>query len=195
VPEAVEAAMSAKEQPVYLSDSGDNPGAGGTTDVPVLLGELLDRGASNVVVASIWDLAAFSVGGKLDIQNGSPLKVTGTVRLLGDGHRYQGGQRAPWGGGGPVAVLNVRGVDVILSSTRLSFVDPAQLRALGLEPFDYRIVVLKRGYLTAPFQAISERSILALTPGATNCDLRQVSFHRVQRPMYPLDLDATWSPG
>jgi microcystin degradation protein MlrC len=209
VPEAVEAAMGAKEQPVYLSDSGDNPGAGGTTDVPVLLGELLDRGASNVVVASIWDLAAveacmaagvgheltLSIGGKLDTQNGSPLKVTGTVRLLSDGYRYQGGQRAPWGGSGPVAVLNVRGIDVILSSTRLSFVDPAQLRALGLEPFDYRIVVLKRGYLTAPFQAISERSILALTPGATNCDLRQVTFHRVRRPMYPLDLDATWSPG
>jgi microcystin degradation protein MlrC len=209
VAEAVRAAMTAEQQPVYLSDSGDNPGAGGTTDVPVLLGELLDQGASNVVVASIWDLAAveacmeagvghevtLSVGGKLDTENGSPLEVTGTVRLLSDGHRYQGGQRAPWGGGGPVAVLNVHGIDVVLSSTRLSFGDPAQLRALGLEPFEYRIVVLKRGYLTAPFQAISERSILALTPGATNCDLRQVTFHRVQRPMYPLDVDATWSPG
>ena len=206
---AVKAAMEAEQQPVYLSDSGDNPGAGGTTDVPVLLGELIARGASNVVVASIWDLAAveacmaagaghevtLSVGGKLDTVHGSPLQVTGTVRLLSDGHRYRGGQRAPWGSGGPVAVLNVRGIDVILSSTRLSFVDPTQLRALGLEPFDYRIVVLKRGYLTAPFQAISERSILALTPGATNCDLRQMTFHRVQRPMYPLDLDATWSPG
>ncbi|HUT18021.1 MAG TPA: M81 family metallopeptidase, partial [Anaerolineae bacterium] len=55
---AVKAAMEAEQQPVYLSDSGDNPGAGGTTDVPVLLGELIARGASNVVVASIWDLAA-----------------------------------------------------------------------------------------------------------------------------------------
>jgi microcystin degradation protein MlrC len=208
VAEAVRVAMAVEQQPVYLSDSGDNPGAGGTTDVPVLLAELIAQGAWNVVVASIWDLAAaeacmaagvgreltFPVGGKLDTQHGSPLEVTGTVRLLTDGHRYQGGVRAPWEGGGPVAVLNVHGIDVILSSTRLSFVDPAQLRALGLEPFDYRIVVLKRGYLTAPFQAISERSILALTPGATNCDLRQMTFHRVQRPMYPLDLDATWSP-
>jgi len=205
---AVKAAMEAEQRPVYLSDSGDNPGAGGTTDVPILLGELVARGASNVVVASIWDLAAveacmaagvahevtLSVGGKLDTQHGTPLQVTGTVRLLADGRRYRGGARARWGSGGPIAVLNVSGIDVILSSTRLSFVDPAQLRALGLEPFDYRIVVLKRGYLTAPFQAISERSILALTPGATNCDLRQMTFHRVHRPMYPLDLDAAWSP-
>jgi microcystin degradation protein MlrC len=92
-------------------------------------------------------------------------------------------------------VLNVEGIDVILSSTRLSFVDPIQLRHLGLEPLEYRIVVLKRGYLTAPFQAISQRSILAFSPGATNCDVTQMAFHRVNRPMYPLDPDATWSPG
>lgn len=146
------------------------------------------------MAAGVGRQLTLSIGGKLDTQHGSPLEVTGTVRLLTDGQRYQGGLCMPWGSGGPIAVLNVRGIDVILSSTRLSFADPAQLRALGLEPFDYRIVVLKRGYLTAPFQAISERSILALTPGATNCDLRQMTFHRVQRPMYPLDLDATWSP-
>jgi microcystin degradation protein MlrC len=176
----------------------------------VLLGELIARGAKGVVIASIWDLAAveacmaagvgsevtLSVGGKLDTRHGAPLEVTGTVRLLTDGQRYRGGILAPWGRGrgGPVAVLNVDGVDVILSSTRLSFVDPVQLRALGLEPLDYRIVVPKRGYLTAPLQAISERSILALTPGATNCDLTKMTFRRVRRPMYPLDPDATWSP-
>ncbi|MBN1642237.1 MAG: M81 family metallopeptidase [Anaerolineae bacterium] len=211
VAEAVRVALSAPESTVFLSDSGDNPGAGGTTDVPVLLGELIAQGAKNVVIASIWDLAAveacmaagvgsevtLSVGGKLDTRHGTPLEVTGTVRLLTDGQRYQGGIRAPWGrgGAGPVAVLNVDGIDVILSSTRLSFVDPVQFRALGLEPLDYRIVVPKRGYLTAPLQAISERSILALTPGATNCDLTQMTFTRVRRPMYPLDPDATWSPG
>jgi len=54
--------------------------------------------------------------------------------------------------------------------------------------------VLKRGYLTAPFQAISPRSILALTPGATNCDLTKMTFQRVQRPIYPLDPDMTWAP-
>ena len=209
--EAVTVALAATEQTVFLSDAGDNPGAGGTTDVPLLLEYLLDRGASSVVIASIWDVAAvqsciaagvgqeitLSIGGKLDLRHGKPLQVTGRVRLLADGEHYRGGVRQAWGRGrrGPVAVLNVAGIDVILSSTRLSFVDPLQLRVLGLEPLDYRFVVLKRGYLTAPFQAISERSILAFTPGATNCDLRQMAFERVQRPIYPLDPDATWSPG
>lgn len=211
VAEAVDVAMAADEPTVFLSDSGDNPGAGGTTDVPVLLGRLLSQGASNVVVASIWDEAAvqacmdagvgqevhLDIGGKLDTQNGTPLSVTGRVRLLADGEDYQGGVRSPSRRQrqGPIAVLNVEGIDVILSSTRLSFVDPRQLRHLGLDPLDYRIVVLKRGYLTAPFQAISERSILALSPGATHCDVTQMVFRRVNRPMYPLDPDATWSPG
>jgi len=205
---AIEQAMAAKESTVFLSDSGDNPGAGGTTDVPLVLEKLLAKGATNVVVASIWDAEAVEacaaagvgqevtlfIGGKLDKRHGTPLEVTGRVRLLTDGHYYQGGIRRPpmRATAGPIAVLNVDGVDVILSSTRLSFVDPVQLRSLGLEPLDYRIVVLKRGYLTAPFQAISERSILALSPGATNCDVTQMQFHRINRPMYPLDPDATW---
>jgi len=210
VEEAVEKAMAAEEPTVFLSDSGDNPGAGGTTDVPLVLERLLAKQATRVVVAGIWDAEAveacavagvgqkvtLSVGGKLDKRHGSPLEVAGNVRLLADGYDYQGGVRRPATRTkpGPIAVLNVDGVDVVLSSTRLSFVDPVQLRDLGLEPLDYRIVVLKRGYLTAPFQAISERSILALSPGATNCDLTQMEFRRVNRPIYPLDPNATWRP-
>ena len=211
VEEAVEKAMAAEESTVFLSDSGDNPGAGGTTDVPVMLEKLLAKQATSVVIAGIWDIEAMeacaaagvgqevtlSVGGKLDKRHGTPLKVTGKVRQITDGHYYQGGvRRLPTRAkSGPIAVLNIDGVDVILSSTRLSFVDPVQLRSLGLDPLDYRIVVLKRGYLTAPFQAISERSILAFSPGATNCDVTQMEFRRVNRPMYPLNSDATWTPG
>jgi microcystin degradation protein MlrC len=219
--EAVEVALAAPESTVFLSDSGDNPGAGGTTDVTVLLQVMLERGATNAVFSSIWDAAAveacaaagvggevsLSIGGKLDTRHGTPLPVRGTVRALHDGAFYRGGVRAPMGRmrGGPIAILNIAeyggpaggtaaGIDVILSSTRLSFVHPDQWRRLGLEPLDYRVVVLKRGYLTAPVAEIAPRSILAFTPGATNCRVEQMEFRRVQRPMYPLDLDATWEP-
>lgn len=210
VAEAVGVALAAEESTVFLSDSGDNPGAGGTTDVPALLAELLARGAANVLFASIWDAGAVEacaaagvgqevtlcIGGKLDKLHGTPLEVSGRVRLLADGYDYQGGIGKPpmRAEGGPIAVLNVNDVDVILSSTRLNFVDPTQLRSLGLEPLEYDIVTLKRGYLTVPFQAISERSILAFSPGATNCRVAEMAFHRVNRPMYPLDLDALWAP-
>lgn len=209
--EAVEKALSATESTVFLSDSGDNPGAGGTTDVTVLLQALLDKGVSNVAVASIWDREAVAqclsagvgqqvslqIGGKLDTRHSRPLPVTGTVRSLFDGQVYRGGLRLPAGRmrTGPVAVLNVEGIDVILSSTRLSFEDPVQMRRLGMEPLDYRIVTLKRGYLTTPFEAICPRSILAFTPGATNCRVEQMDFRRLNRPAYPLDPDMSWTPG
>jgi len=216
--EAVDVALAAPESTVFLSDSGDNPGAGGTTDVTILLRTLLERGAPNAVFSSIWDVAAveacaaagvggevsLEIGGKLDTRHGEPLPVRGTVRSLHDGALYRGAVRVPMGRmlGGPVAVLHITqnaageavGIDVILSSTRLSFVHPDQWRRLGLEPLDYRIVALKRGYLTQPVAEIAPRSILAFTPGATNCRVEQMEFSRVQRPMYPLDLDAVW-PG
>ena len=89
-------------------------------------------------------------------------------------------------------MLSVEGVDVVLSRNRISIVEPAQLRSLGIDPQAYQVVVLKVGYLHAPFQAISPRSILMLSPGPTNCDVTQLPYRRVNRPIYPLDAGTTW---
>jgi microcystin degradation protein MlrC len=210
IEEAIEMALAAPESTVFLSDSGDNPGAGGSTDVPALLQALLARGATSVVYAGMWDRGAveaclatgvgremtLEIGGKLDVRHGKPLRVPGIVRSLFDGVWVRGGLRQPMGRAlpGPIAVLNVAGIDIVLTSTRHSFEDPVQLRVLGLEPLDYRIVVLKRGYLTTEFAQIAPRSILAFTPGCTNCRVAEMDFRRVNRPMYPLDVAATWSP-
>jgi microcystin degradation protein MlrC len=207
IEEAIDKALAAPESSVFLSDSGDNPGAGGSTDVPVLLEALLARGATSVLYAGMWDRGAIEacvvagvgreitleIGGKLDVRHGRPLRVTGVVRSLFDGVWVRGGLRQPMGRTrpGPIAVLNVAGIDIVLTSTRHSFEDPAQLRVLGLEPLDYRIVVLKRGYLTTEFAQIAPRSILAFTPGCTNCRVGEMAFRRVNRPMYPLDMAAT----
>lgn len=203
VDEAVRVAMTAPESTVFLSDSGDNPGAGGTTDVTVVLESLLRHGATNTVVAAIWDAesvaaciaagvgrkVSLSIGGKLDTRHSRPLPVTGVVRLISDGDYYWGGSREPGRlvQRGPIVVLTVEGVDVVLSANRLSIEEPEHLRSLGIEPLAYKIVVPKRGYLTTPLHVISPRSILAISPGVTNCDVRQLEYRRVQRPMYPLD--------
>jgi len=203
VDEAVRVAMAAPESTVFLSDSGDNPGAGGTTDVTAVLESLLRQGATNAVVAALWDAAAvetciaagvgnrvsLDIGGKLDTRHGKPLPVTGIVRLISDGDYYRGGVREAHRleQRGSVVVLTVDGVDVVLSANRLSIEEPAHLQSLGIEPLAYKIVVPKRGYLTTPLQVISPRSILAISPGVTNCDVRQLEYRRVSRPMYPLD--------
>jgi microcystin degradation protein MlrC len=210
VDEAIQVAMGAPESTVYLSDSGDNATAGGSTDITVVLRALIDHGVQDAVMAAIWDAEAvdacmaagvskevtLSVGGKVDSAYGPPLEATGTVRTLSDGRYYRGGVHVPENlvERGPIAVWRVGGIDVVLSRARTSIIEPAQLRSLGIEPQAYRIVVLKVGYLHAPFQAISSRSILMLSPGPTNCDVTQLPYARVRRPIYPLDRDATWSP-
>jgi len=196
IDEAIEVALAAPERTVFLSDSGDNPTAGGTTDIPLVVERLLAKGAPDAVVAAICDPAAveacmaagvgrrvsLSIGGKLDTRHGQPLAVSGQARLLANNSS------------GLIAVLRVEGVDVVLSSRRVAVTEPTFLRRLGIEPLERKIVVLKIGYLFAPFQAIAPRSILMLSPGCTNCDLTQLEYEKVRRPMYPLDPDASWSP-
>ena len=161
-----------------------------------MLESLLRQGATNAVVASIWDADAveaciaagvgnevsLNIGGKLDTRHSQPLPVTGIVRLISDGDYYWGGVRAPerLAQRGPIVVLTVDGVDVILTAERQSYVEPAQFHSLGIEPLAYKIVVPKRGYLTTPLHVISPRSILAVSPGVTNCDVRQLEYRRVQ---------------
>ena len=211
VEEALEVALNAPERTVFLSDSGDNATAGGTTEIPVVLERMLARGVENAVLAALCDAEAVeiclqagvgqrvgvSLGGGIDPQYASPMRASGVVRLLSDGRAYRGGVRTPENRveRGPIAVLDVGGIDVVLSQKRISIVEPAQLRSLGIEPLAYRIVVLKVGYLHAPFQAISGRSILMLSPGPTHCDVTWLPYRRVRRPIYPLDPDTTWSPG
>jgi microcystin degradation protein MlrC len=210
VDKAITVALGAPESTVFLSDSGDNATAGGSTDITVVLKALIAHQVQRGLVAALWDAAAvdaciaagvggqvtLSLGGKVDQQYGSPLDATGTVRSLSDGRYYRGGVRAPENlvERGPIAMWRVDGIDVVLSRVRISIVDPAQLRSLGIEPLAYKLVVLKVGYLHAPFQALSSRSILMLSPGPTNCDVTQLPYYRVRRPIYPLDPNATWSP-
>ena len=196
IDEAITVAMAASESTVFLSDSGDNPTAGGTTDIPLVVERLLAAGVPDAVVAAICDPAAveacmaagvgqtltLSIGGKMDTRHGQPLEVSGRVHLLANGEL------------GPIAVLRAGGVDVVLSGRRVGMTDPTYLRELGIEPLERKIVVLKIGYLFAPFQAIAPRSILMLSPGCTNCDLTQLEYELVKRPVYPLDSDAFWEP-
>ncbi len=210
IDQAVGIAMAAPEGTIFVSDSGDNPGAGGTTDVTAVLESLLTQRATNAVIASLWDASAVAacisagvggevsldLGGKLDTRHGKPLHVTGKVRLISDGDYYREGIRDPnhLVSRGPTIVLTVRGVDVIVTAQRHSYVEPAQFCSLGIDPLAYKLVVPKRGYLTAPLAAISPRAILAISPGVTNCDVTQLDYRRVNRPVYPLDPDTTWQP-
>lgn len=196
-------ALCAGERPVLISDSGDNPTAGGVGDVPGLLGRLLARpevrtGDTSVIYAAMADENACAVlhragegrpvsvplGGRLDPAHGSPLTVTGHVQRLVPGDGPADSQ----------AVLAVDRVQIIVTAGRVPFHHLSDFRRLGLDPVRTDITVVKMGYLVPELAACARRAYLALTPGAVDQDIPRLPYHRVRRPIYPLDLDMTWRP-
>lgn len=201
VDECIQLAMQTPERPVVISDSGDNPTAGGAGDIPFVLGRLLAYGAEATLVAGIADaeavvaceqagvgaMLALTLGGKLDPIHGKPLHVNGTVLSL---------HTVPWPANAKagatvmpnhVAVINVQGVHVVITARRTPFHHMTDFTQLGLDPTQYKIVVVKMGYLVPEVDQMAGRALLALSPGAVNQDIENLPYKRIQRPMFPMD--------
>lgn len=208
VDRCIELALGASEHPVVLSDSGDNPTAGGAGDVPFVLERMLALGVPDAVYAGIADPEAVSIceragsggdvefllGGKLDPINGTPLPVRGRVVSL---------HRLPWTLGrglgadvmNRVAVVDAQGIQVVITEKRTTFHRLADFTDIGIDPRRHKLVVVKIGYLEPELKALAARSLLALSPGAVNQDITALPFRRIRRPIYPFDPDMGWSAG
>ncbi|MEN9935007.1 MAG: hypothetical protein RLZZ387_1586 [Chloroflexota bacterium] len=194
----IEQALAHPGGGVVISDSGDNPTAGGAGDVPYLVGRLvahpaLAGGGASAIYASIPDAAAveacvaagsgavvdLSLGGKLDPVNAKPLGLRATVVTIAPGDPV----------GGTIAVVRAGGVHVIVTSRRKPYHYRRDFTSLGLDPADHQITAVKIGYLVPELRQMARASLLALTPGAVNQDIPALRYDRVVRPIYPLDPD------
>ncbi|MFO7170635.1 MAG: M81 family metallopeptidase [Chloroflexota bacterium] len=192
----IEQALAFEGNGVVISDSGDNPTAGGAGDLPYFVGRLLAQpaiasGEVTAIYASIPDPAAVAaagaageggevsvaIGGKLDPVHAAPLQVSGSVQKL-----YQGDPV-----GGDIAVLRVGGVRIILTSRRKPYHFARDFASLGLDPAAHKITAVKIGYLEPELRQMARHALLALTPGAVNQDIEALLDRRVVRPIYPLD--------
>lgn len=203
VDEAIEQALRADACPVFISDSGDNPTAGGVGDVPVMLARLLAHRVPDAVFASIADAESvgqcfdagvgatipLNIGGKLDRVNGQPLPVQAeVVRLETMPYRVNPDQINRH------AVVRIDSVLAILTERRTPFHYEADFQKLGIEPTQHRIVVVKIGYLEPDLKRMARTALLALSPGVVNQAIAGLPFERIQRPIYPLDPDMNWQP-
>jgi microcystin degradation protein MlrC len=195
IDECIAWALEAAESSVFISDSGDNPTAGGAGDTPVFLGRLLTNNVQSAVVASIADFEAVSIcqaagigaevnlslGGKLDPRTSQPLPVQGRVLSITPSQNTE-------------VVVQIGGVKVIVTERRRPYHFIADFQRLGLEPLDHKIVVVKIGYLEPDLKRAAPLALLALSPGAVDQAIERLPFQRIGRPIYPLDKDMTWQP-
>ncbi|MFF1818852.1 M81 family metallopeptidase [Kribbella sp. NPDC058245] len=195
--ECVDAGLKSTARPFLISDSGDNPTAGGAGDVSWTLRELLMvedliSGKATAIHASITDPDAVkacvaagvgnpisvAAGGKVDSGPAGPVEVTGTVFSITEDPV-----------GGTVAVIQIGGLHAILTSRRKPYHHLADFTLLGLDPATTDLVIVKIGYLEPELYNLAADWLLALTPGGVDQDLLRLGHHGVVRPLFPFDPD------
>ncbi|HUV06204.1 MAG TPA: M81 family metallopeptidase [Spirochaetia bacterium] len=212
VQEAIRRAEKAPGRPVVLADPADGTGSGATGDSTAILKGLLDLKVSAQALLTVVDeeavQAAFHagqgqglripLGGKRDTVNYSPVEVEARVDYVGEpSFRFSG----PFQTGmvfqmGRVAVLRVRNIHILVSERPLITVDPEVYRAVGLEPNEAQIVVVKSPNLfRAAYEPIAHEIIVVDAPGLASPNIRTLPFKRLTRPCYPFDEDWKGSPG
>ncbi len=193
-PERAIALAMADEGQVFISDSGDNTTAGASGDNAFMLNRIIRSGAENVLIAGIADESAcekcyekeigdtisLTVGGTLD-KNSESSTIEGRLIHKGDILSYTGGNE------GPSATLDCGKFTVVITKNRASMCRPDIFESVDIDIKDYKIIVVKLGYLFPELAEIAPRAILAFTPGASTERLEDMNMKNIRRPMFPLD--------
>lgn len=193
----IDTALVSDTNPFFISDSGDNPTAGGAGDVTWGLARLLERSefknpnGPTVIYASIPAAQAIDVivragvgatvsvlaGAEVDNLHQGPIRMTGHVHSIWHGDRDAVIE----------AVLRVGSIFVILTKFRKPYHHERDFTRLRLDPRVANIVVVKIGYLEPELFDMAAEWMLALTPGGVDQDLPRLGHRHILRPMWPFD--------
>lgn len=221
IDEGVQMAIDSDEdQPVVLVDLGDDPGSATPSDSPAVLESLIRLGASDAVVtirdpqvveaamrAGIGAELTVDAGATIDQRFYSPLRITGYVKTLDDGkYMICGPTHGGWGrdvhrdawreaDAGPRAVIRLANkIDVIFTrdTTRN---DRDFMKSAGILFEEKKIIVVKSNQAhRASLRPVVSKIIELATPGASTVDYESLPFRHLQRPLWPIDRDFSWSP-
>ena len=181
--------------PYFISDSGDNPGAGGADDTTYALSRMLARpDLGRAVFASLFDPQAVSsvaglpvgspvrvtAGGRIDSRDPGPVVLDGILEAVADDPD-----------GGRCVSIRVGDLSVLLTSRRMQYRLLSSYERLGIDVREVGVVCVKIGYLEPELFDAAAGWMLALTPGGVDQHLARLPYRHVQRPVFPLDHDFT----
>jgi microcystin degradation protein MlrC len=194
------------EGPVLLVDTADCAGGGAPADSVALLRELIELGvtertyvmvvdsvaAAACAEAGIGQTVSFDLGYHVDPTWGTPLPVSGIVRLVCDGRfLYTGGiYGGTYGMMGLSAVLEIGSIDVLVMSRPTYDWADEQYRSVGMDARQAKFIGVKNpmNYRYA-YSDVAKASYIVDTPGPTPADIRHLPFKCRKRPFFPLDED------
>jgi microcystin degradation protein MlrC len=197
--ECLDKAIKSTKHPFYISDSGDNPTAGGAGDVTWTITQILKRPefktakGPSLIYASIpgpeliKKVLSVGVGGhvdgyagaKVDARLAPPVHIVGTVESIVKGDVDAEVE----------ASIKVGSVHIIVTQKRKPYHHEKDFTKLGLNPRTADIVVVKIGYLEPELYAMRADWLLALTPGGVDQDIEHLPYKRLTHPIFPFDKD------
>ncbi|MFJ3892381.1 M81 family metallopeptidase [Streptomyces sp. NPDC090083] len=197
--DCLDEALASTARPYFISDTGDNPTAGGAGDVTWGLQHVLERPefkdehgptviyASLPGPAAVDTAAAAGVGATVTVTAGAEVddRHAGQLTLTGVVHSVRHGDRDAE----TEVVLRVGSVHVILTRLRKPYHHEHDFTDLELDPRSADLVLVKIGYLEPELFAMAADWKMALTPGGVDQDLERLGHHRIRRPMFPFDRD------
>jgi microcystin degradation protein MlrC len=197
--------------PVVLSDLADGTGAGSPGDATAVIAALLaadlhapalvcvrDPAAAQLAIAAgVGAQVALEVGGNRDNVYNKPVPIAGTVAFAGParfrfgGEGYTGVEMDM----GECAVIEAGQVALLILGNSVMTVDPAMYRAVGLDPADAGIVVVKSHIqFRAGYADLARAIILLDSPGMSSDRLESLPFVKVGRPLFPFDRSFAFDP-
>jgi microcystin degradation protein MlrC len=200
-------AIECSEQPVYVSDSGDNTTAGAAGDLTLVLqAALQDPAPGDLVIAGITApetvarLIAAGIGSEVEIELGSEhvsrpktaMRVTAKVEACGKTLELGGFQpyrsvESAW------ASVRIGGIIATFHARPIGITTPHHFVAMGIDPRAHKAYVVKLGYLHPQLEDIRARHILLLSDGTSQLDMTRLSWRSLPRPTHPLDRDIEWT--
>ncbi|KAI1776761.1 Microcystin LR degradation protein MlrC [Hypoxylon cercidicola] len=195
--ECLDTALSSDKRPYFISDSGDNPTAGGSGDVTWGLTQLLARpefksesgpkviyasvpgpeAVQKAVDAGVGAIVTVTAGAEVDDVHAGPITMTGRVHSIKHGDKHAEIE----------VVLQVGSVFAILTKLRKPYHRESDFTELDLAPRSADIVIVKIGYLEPELYDMARDWMLGLTPGGVDQDLKRLGHKRIRRPMWPFD--------
>ena len=198
IDKALEAACASEKTPVFITDSGDNTTAGAEGESTVSLKTVMDKKCKNLLVCGVTDkeltlrLINSPEGCQIEEVVGAAGKDAFIVPVPISGKLAYKGKVIGWAGedaGRSVLIHLSTGSDLIVTDVRAAFISPKHFKAAGVNPDDYQAVIVKMGYLFPKLEPIAASSIFALTPGTSTNVFSMLDYHKISRPIYPIDTD------
>ncbi len=208
VAEVVQDVLPVSDSPVLLVESADNIGGGAPGDATGALRALLDADVPSALIAMndpaavqvceqahLGDTVSLAIGGKGSQFDEGPVELDVEILSRSDG-RFELEDRhshmASMGGihvnMGPTAVVQHRGITLLLTTRKTAPFDLGQFRSQGIEPTDYELIVVKAAVAhRRAYDPIAAAQYWVATPGPCPADLTSVPFrhvphnHRVSR--------------